>query len=358
MNDTAGIADYESKERTSTPSEELGFFGRLWQFLRRNARKIFYGYAVLVLLVFSFQAVCILIILRPSQEWARFWASFGRSFATSPAAAGICAVIAASIAASQLSKQLAHSKDKAADEAWWQQFEWVTDRIISPGKKAETDNVQLPSSLAFNLMTSLSGSARASFQRDAVGGILNHYLNGSKAEDGSTGSNGLRKDMPDGRTMDAAAFKSLSDLVVTLPAAASAPARSMLTAYEHQEYESEVLRALRHRFDVDFRADSEEIFGADAVVQVENQSIAIDVKLSIRDGATLQKTVSELQRHMALENATMGLIVTRPAKLLNANLARSISMLPENIRLVEWEPDMPSDTLSNRIRSTVGARRP
>jgi hypothetical protein len=283
--------------------------------------------------------------------------------------------MAAWIAASQLSKQLKHSKEKAADEAWWQQFEWVTDRIISSGQKGKKVDTRLPSSLAFDLMTSLSGSARASFQEDAVAGILNHYLKEfitpeaqsqeqdetpnsdgprTDASDGprTDASDGLLKFASDGPTMDAAGAKSLRNLIDVLPESSRAPARSVLKAYEHQEYEQEVLKALRHRFGASLQTDEEAILGADAVIQFGSRRIAIEVKLSIAGTGVLEKTGERLQLAMDMENATAGVIITPPT---SQNLGPAIENLGKNrIHLIEWKPSMRSYALYHGITSVLG----
>lgn len=79
----------------------------------------------------------------------------------------IAAVIAAVIGAWSLNRQLTHTKRRAEDETWWEQFEWVTDRIVSPDEdeteKAKKAKDRLPSSLAWRLKPDTSPKTTTSF---------------------------------------------------------------------------------------------------------------------------------------------------------------------------------------------------
>ncbi|MCC9178621.1 restriction endonuclease [Arthrobacter sp. zg-Y750] len=309
--------------------------------LRRNERIFVCVYSVLLALVVGGQTLCLSFMWRPPQDWL----SFGARFVTSPAIAGLFAVVAASIGAWQLSKQLTHTKEKAADEAWWQQFEWVTDRIISSGDK---EQIQLPSSLAFDLMTSLSSSARAPFQKDAVGGILTHFLErneGLHGRDKTTTSDAAPN-------MDSAGASSLRTLLNVLPESSpsSTSARQVLANYD---YEQEILKALLHRgFDVVLpnRVDHS---GIDAIITSGSKKVIVDVKLTVRARHHLLRAVEQLKNAMHQERTTYGAIITRPTRL-DTEFVSSLSI--QGIHLVEWEPSMGSLKLSSQIKDLLGEK--
>lgn len=353
MNETTAVGDDQVNKSDVTEKR--------WPFLRRHARTVVYGYAIVLLVAISIQALCLFFLWRPPQDWV----SFGVRLVTSPAMAGAFAVIAASIGAWQLSKQLAHTKEKAADEAWWQQFEWVTDRIISPGQKGEMDNSGLPSSLAFDLMTSLSTVARAPFQKDAVGGILSHYVKDfpkqhvesrEHEETQASAHSGEREEAPttDGPSMDAAGANSLRNLLNVLPESSpsSASARRVLEAYDSENYEQEIAKALRHRgFDVILPGMKKPTSGgyvseADMIATIDSKKIIADVKLSVRNPRALESAGRHVRKLMHREGATHGVIITPPTKL-GQRIAADLTL--QGIHLVEWEPSMRSYELERRI---------
>lgn len=129
----------------------------------------------LLALVGGLYLIHLLLLWKPIDRWI----SFGEDFATSPAMAGIAAVIAATIGSRALKRQLDHTRDEAVhvraketEASWWEKFEWVTDRILPKdhGQKI------LEKPLALALSTSLLKMSTADFQREAVRGVINHYL--------------------------------------------------------------------------------------------------------------------------------------------------------------------------------------
>lgn len=356
VNDTTGRVDSEISENTKRKPIASKPARAALIFLQRHGRRILYSYTVVLLLVMSFQAVSILLILRQSQGWVQYWLSFGRDFATSPAAAGICAVIAAWLGASQLSRQLNHSKKKAAEEAWWQQFEWVTDRIISSRSKTEKDDTRLPSSLAFDLMTALSRSATESFQETAVAGVLNHYLKEVRKPQASASdqeeappSNGPNLNATGSSIIDSEGAEALRTLIDELPLSSRARARTVLRAYE-DEYEQDVVKALRHRFGDAFQAVDQADLGVDATIEIGSQRIAVEVRQSVRDLQTLDLIAQRMQRAMGIANASKGVVITTPTPLNHAAFGK---LSQNEVHLIEWEPSMGSSALNSSVRSVL-----
>jgi hypothetical protein len=310
--------------------------------------------------VVSIQALCLFFLWRPPQDWV----SFGARVITSPAIAGVFAVVAASIGALQLSKQLSHTKEKAADEAWWQQFEWVTDRVIAPaGQKSEADSSRLPMSLAFDLMTSLSKVARAPFQKDAVGGILEYYvkdLPNEEPEDSdeteTRNPSGSPAESPasESASMDSAAAESLRNLIDALPVSSrpSASARRVLAAYDAENYEQEIAKALRHHgFDVTLpgmlkNLSADHIGDVDIIATIGDKKIIGDIKLSVRTPSALTNAGRNVRKLMRQEDATHGVIFTPPTNV--AQLVVSELAL-QGIYVVLWEPNMRSFELKRQI---------
>lgn len=310
--------------------------------LRRMANTFMYSYAVVLLLVATVQAVCLFLDWRPSQVWVSFFSRF----ATSPAMAGLLALVAAFIGARSLAKQLAHTKEKAADEAWWQQFEWVTDRTITSDPSGDSE-VRLPQSLAFDLINSLSRSARAPFQEDAVAGILTHYLKDFTENPGATREQ-ERTPSSAGPLMDEAGASSLRNLIDELPESSSVgtTARQVLHAYE---YELEVVRALRHRFDDGVSFETESPLKPDAIIDFGSHKIIVEAKLSISDPRALQRAGSNLKRIMGTEGTTLGVLIT-PRTTENV---RSQNLDKDGIHLIEWDPSQGSSDLRSKVRAII-----
>ncbi|WP_427118233.1 hypothetical protein [Pseudarthrobacter scleromae] len=268
--------------------------------------------------------------------------------------AGLFAVIAAVIGAWSLNRQLTHTKQKADDEAWWEQFQWVTDRIVSPDVETEKPKEAkdaLPKSLAYNLMTALSKTARAPFQKAAVAGIFSHYLrdNPAPAQDGTETSDEPR--------MDATEAESLRALLATLPSDSTSnvgDAHQLLNAYDrYHRYEEEVQRALRHRYGPAHAEAWNPSFGADAVIEFGAHKLLVEIKDSVRNRSILLKTSERLRKAVAQEGAAGAVIITNQLSLgssLSGEASGQIQALSEEgIHLIEWDPAEGSGALRDRI---------
>jgi hypothetical protein len=325
--------------------------------VQQTLRVTLRAYVVVFVLAITCQSFLLFLVWGTGQDWV----SFSGRFATSPAMAGLFAVLAAYIGARSLNKQLVHTKEKAADESWWQQFEWVTDRIISTGAKDEKDEPRLPLSLAFDLMTSLSKTARAPFQKDAVGGILEHYLRDSQKQQEGSPEEG-EAETSEGLNIDAASANSLRNLIAVLPkeASSSASARRVLHAYERGPgYEEAVLKALRHQY-ATIDSDLEPGFRSDALVAVGPEKLAVEVKLSLRQPSHFEKAARQLASVVEREKASWGVIVTQPPSVQSSRGEGAISALQKwrdaGIHLIEWEPQEPSGALRDRIAAAISNR--
>lgn len=93
-------------------------------------------------------------------------------FLRSPGFTGLCAVIAAGIAIVGISLQLSASRQRDADAAWWQSFEWASDR----GLPRDSSELKLPSDAAIDTLNALATAARTDIQKHAVGGVVDELL--------------------------------------------------------------------------------------------------------------------------------------------------------------------------------------
>mgnify|MGYP003875026905 CR=1 FL=1 len=307
-------------------------------------------YITLLLLATTTQMIVLFLLWKwPSYNWG----SLLDRFVTSPAMAGLFAVLAAVIGAWSLNRQLTHTKQKAADEAWWEQFEWVTDRIVSPDgdetESAAKAKDRLPKSLAYNLMTALSKSAQANFQKAAVAGIFGHYLRDAapSEQDGSATSDEPR--------MDATEAESLRALLAVVPddSTSSETAHRLLNAYDrYREFEDEVQKALHHQFGDDHSVPSSGAFGADAVLKSGPHTLIIEVKQSTPSRSGLLKTINRLRSVVTSEDANVGIIITPPQKL-SLGASEVGQLRKDRIHLIQWDPSELSGALKGKIQEVI-----
>jgi hypothetical protein len=286
------------------------------------------AYTVVLLLVVSIQAICLVFLWRPPASLV----SFLERFVTSPAIAGFAAIGAAIIGARSISRQLRQTKEKAADDAWWEQFEWVTDRLIPSDRK----DPSLPRSLAFRLMTSLSRSTTRAFQSDAVDGILGHYWKESGPKNGDPselGSNGVQTN-----EMDETEARALRGLVESMPqtSPSTVPARQALAAYD---YESEGIKALRSAgFALEFPKGQH---APDAVVNFGTTPVPIDFKKKLPHSTPTSRTIADRAQklHDQLNSSKYILITDIPLEDIGS----------EDTRVVSWNPEEGASALRKHI---------
>lgn len=147
-------------------------FRSFWQWLKPSFR------SGLRIIAWVLIAAALIGIIPLALQWksGQAWEDFLQHFVTSPAAAGSAAVLAAVIASTTFNRGLQHSKAEARDKAWWEKFEWVTDRIVPKDPKQE----RLASGLALSMLGSLEDSSDEGFQREAVAGIKQTYIQGQQ----------------------------------------------------------------------------------------------------------------------------------------------------------------------------------
>lgn len=348
MGTTTATAESDAESPPST-----GWVSRtvLHRVTRRIGRVVLRTYVALLLLAATVQAVVLFLLWNwPSYDWG----TLVDRFVTSPAMAGLFAVLAAVIGAWSLHRQLTQTKRRAEDDAWWVQFEWVTDRIVSPDEdeieETKTAKDRLPKSLAYNLMTALSKSARAGFQKAAVAGIFDHYRLGETLSPKQDGT-----ETPDEPRMDATEAESLRALLAELSpdATSSESAHRLLSAYD---YENEVQRALRHSFGPAY-SEPGHGFGADAIVDFGSYELVMEVKQSVPNHLILERTARQLREAMEYMGAAGGVIITQSTSLTSSANPVTKDRLQElstkGIHLIEWSPNERSGALREKIRETL-----
>lgn len=165
----------------------------LWRQLKPKVRLVL---RVVACILVAAGVVTGLVWLALQWKSGQSWEDFLQKFVTSPAAAGTAAVVAAIIAATTFNRGLQQTKSEARDKAWWEKFEWVTDRIVPKDPKQE----RLASGLAFSLLGSLEDSSAAGFQRDAVEGIKQTYIQGRQTDLSSATPGELRAQLREVQT--------------------------------------------------------------------------------------------------------------------------------------------------------------
>lgn len=294
-------------------------------------------------------SVGLLVNLKSSSAWV----SFGEKFVVSPAMAGLAAIVAASIGALALKRQLDHTKTeslhvqkKDAEEAWWEKFEWVTDRILPK----DPSHMKLEKSLAIDLLTSLMAMSTEEFQKSAVSGVVEHYLK-PVSEPSSVGGE------PDIRTE--AEAKSVRNYIKASENASvvSGVAQGALTAYE---YEKAVMNALSDR-DMEFDMfpeypDPAALTGnrrlrPDAVLHVESKRVILEIKAweKFRLPAA-EMSVARMLVMKAAAAASHGIIITGvdiPARVQDSPLRL------DGVRFVQWLPSDGSAVLEQRLRDAI-----
>lgn len=272
------------------------------------------------------------------------WEAFLVRFLTSPAAAGGAALLAAIIAAGSFARGLKHTKQEAQATAWWEQFEWVSDRVVPKDPKQE----RLHHGLATALLAALEATVDGIFQRRAVSGIRHTYIRGTSIPLNEASLGELNAQLREVRTFAEASwidpdpqlqnhFQSYSYLlemlvairttwkaeeVVLMPAGAL-PAKLPSKAHA-------VIRTRRHRV-------------------VVSATSAKDVRMAVRGGQ------ERLRDHMTVLQADRLVVVS-----LNAPRRAATEYIESNpgTYVVQWHPDEGSAALRKRIETHVESDQP
>ncbi|MFH5877276.1 hypothetical protein [Arthrobacter sp. NA-172] len=290
-------------------------------------------------------AIHLLLLWKPLERWV----TFGEAFATSPAMAGLAAVTAAIIGARALGRQLEHAKAEAlnarrkdAEASWWEKFEWVTDRILPKDKEKQE---KLETSLALRLSTSLLEMSTAEFQREAVNGVIKHYLEKPK-EQGIFSTGG---DTADSAT-DPAAVRAF---LAAAQGSSSQANRVFLSGFL---YESEVKAALEaqsiqplSRYDPIAAAVMTELkYEPDAVLDIEDRRVMLDIKGGERLPRMWARSIAGLSNRIrAITHGEVDLIVV-------TNATRIPVEVKDALRIVRWVPEDGHEALEVRIREKLG----
>lgn len=278
------------------------------------------------------------------------WEAFLQRFITSPAAAGSAALLAAIIAARSFAKGLAHTKQEAqanrlkeAAEAWWEQFEWVTDRIVPKDPKQE----RLHKGLATSLLRALKATAEGKFQREAVDGIRLTYVRGTAVPLSEATLGELRAQLREVRTFAEASWIS-GDTAL----------QNHVRAYV---YLLEILVALRTTWEpADIIVEPAEKYRWKAQSKV-HALVRVGRKWVVVNGTTRQATDLRMRAATSLDR------VIEHMDELNADFLVVVALNPlqnetwqqthhedARIRLIHWDPEEDASELRKRIELHVG----
>lgn len=285
------------------------------------------------------------------------WEAFLLRFTTSPAAAGIAALLAAIIAARSFAKGLNHTKqeaqanrDKEAAEKWWEQFEWVSDRIVPKDPKQE----RLHNGLATALLGALEKAASGEFQRGAVNGIRDTYLRGSALPLSMATLGELKARLREVRTFAEASWISGD--------------KSLESHFRHHVFLLETLTALRTAWKPEDIVISDEPprgeprskvpYWVSALVRIDRHLVVVNTTQTPTDGTSIYC-------HDIANRSTFELMTE-----LNADFVVVVSLNPlrpgkwqENpnnptVRPVHWDPKEGAEELRKRMELHIGLDRP
>lgn len=210
-------------------------------------------------------------------------------FLISPAVGGLAALVAAIIGASMLWKQLQHTKEKDFDSAWWEKFEWTTDRAY-PSVQTEQ---AIPHGLATTILQTLADTATDDLQRLACGGFMDHLYELERKQQVSAAPG----------SADSAAQTTVIDgssendaLASYVKATKNTPARSVVA--EALLYERQVIEALAELGDAQLVSPSAASRGyrPDAELLFKGHMISVEVKYWSETGHTQGLTRTRIKR--------------------------------------------------------------
>lgn len=281
------------------------------------------------------------------------WEAFLLRFITSPAAAGAAALLAAIIAARSFAKGLNHTKQEAqanrakeAAEKWWEQFEWVSDRIVPKDPKQE----RLHNGLATALLGALEKAASGEFQRGAVNGIRDTYLRGSALPLSEATLGELKARLREVRTFAEASWISGDE--------------SLQSHFQDHVFLLEALTALRTAWKPEDIVISDEPprgeprskvpYWVNALVRIDRHLVAVNTT-QIGTGGT-RTYVNNITRRLKSEDMTE----------LNADFVVVVSLNPLRtgtwqemannpvVRPIHWDPKEGAEELRKRMELHIG----
>ncbi|MBF4992727.1 hypothetical protein ITX31_01190 [Arthrobacter gandavensis] len=285
------------------------------------------------------------------------WEAFLLRFITSPAAAGTAALLAAIIAARSFAKGLKHTKEEAqanrrkeAAEAWWEQFEWVSDRIVPKDPKQE----RLHNGLATALLGALETTADGDFQREAVDGIRHTYIRGSEIPLSEATLGELRARLREVRTFADGSWISGDE--------------SLQSHFRAHVFLLETLVALRTvwkpgdivisdelpRGNPQFRVQD----WVDAVVRIDRHWVAVNTTQvrTVHTRSYVRRIADRLKpEHMNELNADFVVVVSR--NQLRPGMWQGVASNP-TVRLIHWDPKEGAAELRKRMELHIGADSP
>jgi hypothetical protein len=282
------------------------------------------------------------------------WEAFLQRFITSPAAAGTAALLAAIIAARSFAKGLNHTKEEAqanrskeAAEAWWEQFEWVTDRIVPKDPKQE----RLHNGLATSLLGALEATAGGKFQRRAVDGIRDTYIRGTAIPLSKATLGELRAQLREVRTFAEASWISGDPKLKTHVQAYVYLLETLVALRTACKPEDIIIEPAEHH---SWKPQCK----AHALVRIDRHWVVVNATSRQAENLDM-KTKTDLDRvtdHMGDLKADF-LVVVALNPLQNVTWQETHSKDP-CVRLIHWDPKEDAAELRKRIELHIGPHSP
>lgn len=272
------------------------------------------------------------------------WEAFLIRFVTSPAAAGAAALLAAIIAAGSFARGLKHTKQEAQAKAWWEQFEWVSDRVVPKDPKQE----RLHHGLATALLGALEATAGGAFQREAVAGIRHTYIRGTAIPLNEASLGELNAQLREVRTFAEASWID--------------PDQQLQTHFQSYSYLLEMLVALRSTW------KPEDVIlmppgalpaklpsKAHAVIRTRRRRVVVSATSARNLHMVFRAGQERLRNHMTVLQADCLVVVT-----LNTPQRGVLEYLDSNpgTYIVQWHPDEGPAALRERIETHIESDQP
>jgi hypothetical protein len=263
----------------------------------------------------------------------------------SPGFTGLCAVVAASIAFIGISLQLNANRERDADAAWWQSFEWASDR----GLPRDPLELGLSFEAALDTLNALATAARTDIQKNAVRGVVDELLRSreSGVRDQAPAANDL-KVQPSEQIAEESVPGALDGTEHARDGAgldsdgsASAVLRYALqqvgTAAESRRasasaYETEVLRALSHQYDKVIPMSG--ATAGDVIVRARSRQLVVEIKWA-------PGTILNMRGRAQLNTVD---VVISNVKVVN---------LPANVKPVVWDPRRDASTVLRQALDAI-----
>ncbi len=282
-------------------------------------------------------------------------------FAKSSGFAGLCALAAATIAFIGISRQvrvsrdaLAHAETQAsesrrhtqqvfehsqqadADRAWWESFQWASNRSI-PASPAETP---LPLVSIVRALDALARSASNEVQRGAISGVMDAATDLNKSSSASH---------QDSNDHDADADSNIQEALAAFVSTTANTAASSAGA-EARLYEIDVMNSIRRLSGVDTVRTSPVLHSEnalfagdavrpDAVLTSHGREVIVEVKYLRKSSSMLSRRIRETVARFSEFQRPILIVTPSESDLVRQRVSRP------DVAVVQWRDSSDDDAL-------------